>query len=99
MLKRYQVLLDDWQEEYIRRSAARFDFSFSQVVRILISEGILSILFSLEPKKKIGITARELTQMKKKILNHRTSAEERHQIISKIYFEARKAAEYKINQV
>ncbi len=98
-LKRNQILLEDWQVEYIKRSAAALDFSFSETTRILISEAILSILFSLEPKKKIGITSSELTKLKKAMLDKRTSVEERHRLISKVYFEARKACEHTIGHI
>jgi len=96
MLKRVQVLLEDWQVDFIRNSAKKFDFSFSETVRVLVSEAILSILFSLEPKKKIGIDANDLLKMKKIILNPDTTMKKRHEILSKIYFEARKATEHKI---
>ncbi|NQU73180.1 MAG: hypothetical protein HQ547_00520 [Candidatus Omnitrophica bacterium] len=98
MLKRTQVLLEDWQVDYIKRSAEKFDFSFSEVVRILVSEAALSILFSMEPKKKVGITPKKLIAMKKRVLDRNTSSEERHKIISDVYFEARKATEHNIGR-
>ena len=93
MLKRHQVLLDDWQEVFIRNSAENFDFSFSEVIRILIADAILNLMFSLKPKNNLGITYNDLTELKKKVLDPKTSVEERHKIISKVYFEGRKAAE------
>ena len=98
MLKRMQILLEDWQVEYAMRAAKRFDFSLSEVVRILVSEAIMSILFSLEPNKKIGISQKQLTKMKRQVLNSKSTSEERHRIISRVYFEARKAAEHKISE-
>jgi len=99
MLKRTQVLLEDWQVDYIKRSADKFDFSFSEVVRILVSEAALSILFSMAPNKKVGITPKKLTAMKKRVLNRNTSSEERHKVISDVYFEARKATEHDIGLI
>jgi hypothetical protein len=44
MLKRCQILLTDWQQEYIRDTAQRYDLSFSEVTRIFLSEGFLYII-------------------------------------------------------
>ena len=98
MLKRTQILLENWQVEYIKRSAKKLDFSFSETTRILLSEAILSILYSLEPKKKIGVTPGELIKMKKNVADPKSSAEEKHRVVSKLYFEARKASEHKIGK-
>ena len=95
MLKRTQVLFEDWQVDYMKRSAELFDLSFSEVARIFVSEAILCVFFSLEPKKKIGIDKEELSRMKKQFLNSGTTMQERYKILSRIYFEARKAAEHK----
>ena len=97
MLKRHQVLLDDWQETFVRHLSEEFDFSFSEVVRILISEAILNIMFSLRPKSNKDFTYDDLTNLKKKVLNPNSSAEDRHKVLSKVYFEARKAAEKEIS--
>ena len=99
MLKRCQVLLTDWQEEYIRNVAERYDQSFSEVLRIFLSEGFLYIIPLLHPEFKRGITGRKLADMTRKSGNPNTSIEERHKLISKLYFEARKTVEYRLNKV
>ena len=98
MLKRVQVLLDDWQEEYIKDAAERYDVSFSEAVRIFLSEGFLYIIPLLHPEYKSGITGKELALMTKKSGNPKTSEEERYNLVSKLYFEARKAVEYRLNK-
>jgi len=96
MLKRYQVLLENWQEDYIRYSADKLDLSFSEVVRILLSEAILSLRFSLGPEIEAGISQKELTEIKRRILNPKIETDEKHKLISEVYFEARKASESRI---
>ncbi|MFH1655705.1 MAG: hypothetical protein ABH954_03750 [Candidatus Omnitrophota bacterium] len=93
MLKRSQLLISDWQMEYIKKSAEYFDLSISEITRILISEAILSITFSLYPKQKGLITKAKLTKIKKRFGKISIPIEERHRIISQLYFEARKAVE------
>ena len=99
MLKRCQVLLTDWQEEYIRNTAERYDQSFSEVMRIFLSEGFLYIIPLLHPEYKSGITGKQLAEMTRKAGNRNTPLEERHKLISKLYFEARKTVEYRLNKV
>lgn len=41
MLKRYQVLLPDWMEEYIKYLVDKYDLSFSEVIRGEICIAIL----------------------------------------------------------
>ncbi len=95
MLKRQQILVDMWQREYIRRLAKKYDLSYSETVRTLLSEAILSIFFSLESKKRIGITYAELQKLKKEFVKPRTLKERRKEILSKMFFEAQRATERK----
>ena len=99
MLKRCQVLLTDWQEEYLKNTAEIYDQSFSEVLRIVLSEGFLYIIPLLHCEYKPGITGKDLAEMTRKARNNDMKLEERHKLISKIYFEARKAVEYRLNKV
>lgn len=99
MLKRCQILLEDWQEEYLKDVADRYDQSFSEVTRIVLAEGFLYIISLLHPEYKSRITGKHLTEMTKKAGNTNIPEEERHKSISKLYFESRKAVEYRISKV
>jgi hypothetical protein len=99
MLKRCQVLLTEWQEEYIRVVAERYDQSFSEVLRIILSEGFLYIIPLIHTEFKAGITGKELAEMTKKAGSPDISIEERHRYISKVYFEARKAVEHSTSKL
>jgi hypothetical protein len=99
MLKRCQILLADWQEEYIKNTAERHDISYSEVVRIFLSEGFLYIIPLVHPEYKSGITGRQLADMTRKSADPDIPIEEQHRLIGKLYFEARKAVEYRMNKV
>jgi len=99
MLKRCQVLLTDWQVEYLKNTAERYDQSFSEVLRIFISHGFLYIIPLLHPEYKRGITGKQLAEMTRKAGDPDTSIEEQHKLVSKLYFEARKVVEYRLNKV
>ena len=94
MLKRYQVLLPDWLENYIVQIAELFDLSFSEIIRLELCFSILSSTKSFYPKYKMGITPKEILESAHG--QKEVKEEEKHQFMSKIYFETRKAVEYRL---
>ena len=96
MLKRYQVLLPDWLEDYHKLLVDRYDLSFSEVLRIALCIEVLTMVPLLCPEYKPGITAEEISKLIKKKLKETMDQDELHKFMSKIYFEARKAVEYRL---
>ena len=94
MLKRYQVLLPDWLENYIIQIAELFDLSFSEIIRLELCFSILSSTKSFHPKYKMGITPIEILESAHS--QKEVREEEKHRFMSKIYFETRKAVEYRL---
>ncbi len=95
MLMRTQVLFEDWQVEYIKDIAERYDLSFSEITRLLSSLGMIISISTFNPEIKIKIPKEPFIKFSKED----SSAEERHQILSRLYFEARKAVEYRLSKV
>lgn len=98
MLKRYQVLLPDWLEDYIKYLVDRFDLSFSEVIRMQICIAILNMVERIYPEFKLGITPDDIIKHIRQNLKQELDQDARHKVMSKIYFETRKAAEYRIAQ-
>ena len=98
MLKRYQVLLPDWLEDYIKILVEKYDLSFSEVIRVEICIAIINTISKLYPDYKFGITHEQILDMIKKNVQENMEREEEHRILSKIYFETRKAIEYRLAQ-
>ena len=96
MLKRHQVLLEDWQVEYIQVLSAAYDVSLSEALRVVFSIGTLFIVDILNPEYKSGLSKKEIGKKIKKGGQPATSNEEKHKYISQLYFEARKATEYRL---
>ena len=94
MLKRYQVLLPDWLEDYIIQIAELFDLSFSEIIRLELCFSILSSTKSFYPKYKMGITPKEILESAHG--QKEAEEEEKHRYMSKIYFETRKAVEHRL---
>lgn len=95
MLIRTQVLFEEWQVEYIKDVAERNDISFSEVCRMLSSLGMIDAISNLHPKFKIERKKNGYKQF----VNQKSTEADRHQILSKLYFEARKAVEYRMGKV
>ncbi len=98
MLKRYQVLLPDWLEDYIKKLADKYDLSFSEVIRVEICIAIMSTISKLYPEHKFGITPEDILGWIKNDVQENMERDEEHRMLSKIYFETRKAIEYRFSQ-
>jgi hypothetical protein len=96
MLKRFQVLLPDWLEEYIRFGAEKFDISISELIRIEVCLAILTQISELFPEYKTGISFKELFMIYKSHARKKTDKEDIRRMISKIYYETRKAIEFRL---
>ena len=98
MLKRYQVLLPDWLEGYIKYLVDKYNLSFSEVIRAEICISTICKICKLYPNYKLGITPEEILDMVKKDDQKNMERDEGHRILSKIYFETRKAIEHRFNE-
>jgi hypothetical protein len=92
MLKRCQVLFEDWQMEFLNHIADSYDISFSEAVRVSISYGFICAISNLHQEFKPGIDKKIV----EKAANGELAEDEIHKHLSKLYFETRKAVEYRI---
>ncbi len=96
MLKRYQVLLPDWLEDNVKLIVEKFNLSFSEVIRAEICTSILATITKQFPEYKPGISHDEVAKLLTDHSKRNMEKEEIHRYLSKIYFEARKAVEYRL---
>ena len=96
MLKRYQVLLPDWMEEYIKLVAGKYDLNTSSAIRVHLCLAIIFVIRSLHPGYKPNLSSKELRELSKKASNNNLDEEEVHRVLSRVLFEARKAVEYRL---
>lgn len=94
MLKRYQVLLDDWMERYIKLIAEKYDLSSSAAIRVHLGLAILYVILVLHPEYKPDLLDKELRELSRKASKNELDEPEAHKMSSKIIFEAAKAVEY-----
>lgn len=94
MLKRYQVLLNDWLADFIKSQAERYDVSFSEVIRLMLCGQIENLINAGYPKYKFGIPMKAIVKELRRGEQNNQLMETHHKLMSKIYFETRKAIEY-----
>lgn len=94
MLKRYQVLLDDWLADFIKERAEKHDASFSEVIRIALCIYYGGMIKEFYPEYEYEFTTKKMTSLLKKFAALDMSDDVVHKMISDIYFETRKALEF-----
>jgi len=98
VLKKYQVLIPEWLEEYIKYLAEKYDLSFSEIIRAEVCFSILNTVNHFFPEHKSSLKPQEILEMMKDKLENDFEREELHRILSKIYFETRKAVEHRLSK-
>ncbi len=98
MLKRFQVLLPDWMEEYIKFLVERYDVSFSEIIRAELCFSFLNTIINLCPEYKPRVTPEEIVESARLDSGNEFNREDLHKLLSKMHFETRKAVEYRLNK-
>ena len=96
MLKRYQVLLSDWIEDYIKIVAEKYDVSTSAVIRVHMALAIIFVINTLHPEYSTDLKDKEFQELSKKAAKGELNEADAHRVMSKILFEARKAVEFRL---
>ena len=98
MLKRYQVLLPDWLEEYLKFLVDQYDTSFSEALRVELCIAVLCMVPRLFPEYKSCTSVDEIVKCVNQNYEQEIDQDERHRHLSKIYFEARKAIDFRLKK-
>jgi hypothetical protein len=95
MLKRNQVLLNDWLVDIIKDMADKYDLSFSEVIRIFLCIQLGKMISYAYPEYDYNLVYKETEKIvRRKNSGKSMSMEDLHTQISRLYFECRKAAEF-----
>jgi len=94
MLKRYQVLINDWLASHIKEVAKKYDMSFSEVIRVLLCLQVGKNITILYKQCRCKMCSAEYKRIiKDKNAKKDLDTEFFHKFLSKLYFETRKAVE------
>lgn len=97
MQKRYQVLIPGWLEDYLKLGVKKFGVSFSELLRLEICLSVISTMEALYPAYKTTFSVKEVFQAAQRFSKGKVDKEEVDKLISKVYFEARKAIEFRFS--
>ena len=97
-LKRYQVMLGDWMEDYVKFVADRYDLTVSEVIRGHMCFGFLYAISMMYPEYELKLDNEKFGDLSKKMNQTDFDIEEFDQFRSKIIFEARKAVEFRLSK-
>ena len=94
MLKRNQVLLNDWLADIIKDMSKKYDLSFSEVIRIFLCIELGKMISIAYPNHDHSLVYNESEKIvQRKNNGNPLSMEDLHTAISRLYFETRKAAD------
>ena len=94
-MKAYQVLLPHWLENHVKNRAELLDMSISETLRIQICVAVLSFHHVQFPEYETKMTVKCLSEILRMCLTKTIPRDEIHQLMSEIYYETRKALEYR----
>lgn len=97
-MKSYQVLLPRWLERPIKKRVDLMGVSFSEVIRVQICLAVLAIQNTLYPQYKPGIKLEFFLKAITEFFDGNHEKDEILELYSDIYFETRKALEYREKQ-
>ncbi len=98
MQKRYQVLIPDWLEEYIKWGVKKYKLNFSELIRLEICQAIIGYISERYPEYNSGYSMKDFIKGIRSFEKGEMSPETLDKTISQIYFEARKAIEYRFSK-
>jgi hypothetical protein len=93
--KRYQVLIPDWLEDYIQWGVKKFGLSFSELIRLEICQAVINYISERYPDYQSGYSMKDFAEGISRFEQGKMSREDLKKAVSKIYFEARKAIEFR----
>ncbi len=99
MLKRYQVLLPDWLEEYIKMGVETYGFSFSEIIRLEVCLSILTQIPAIHPEYKPRMNLQDILVAINQASTENIDKKKYDRFVSQIYFETRKAIEYRMQKL
>jgi hypothetical protein len=98
MLKRYQVLLPDWLEDYLKWGVNQYGVSFSEIIRLEICFSVLAMIEELHPEYKPNLSMKDILSVARSSNKTKVKKEDINRLASRIYFETRKAIEYRTSK-
>ncbi len=94
-MKKYQVFIPEWLDDYIKHAAEYYDLSISEILRLELCFGALCAVTSLYSEYKPEISVNDFMENLRQHQKGKLEREDLLRLCSKVYFETRKAIEYR----
>ena len=98
MQKRIQAVLPDWLEEYINFIADKYDISVSEAIRSQICLAVISLVNDVYPEYESEFSAKDIYEIVSQFNSNKIDGEKFLKLLSRTYFEARKAVEFRMKK-
>ncbi|MCA9400752.1 MAG: hypothetical protein KC713_03935 [Candidatus Omnitrophica bacterium] len=93
MLRRKQVMVSDWLDDFIIEISQHYNLSYSEAVRIMLSFGFAQVVTKISPDYSFSIDAQDIADASKERNNGKINPEIKRKLTADIYFEARNILE------
>lgn len=97
-MKSYQVLLPRWLERPVKKRVDQLNVSFSEVLRVQVCLAVLALQKVMHPDYKPDMELEDFLNKIKSFLDENHEKNEILELYSDIYYETRKALEYREKQ-
>jgi len=94
MLKRYQVLINEWLADFLKETAKIHNISFSEALRLTACLYIGETIAETHPEYKFPFNVKKISALLKSHEEGKVTETEFLKVLSQIYYESRKALEF-----
>jgi len=88
-----------WMDDYFKKLSDHLELNTSELVRLYMCIAVIASVTYLFPDYKPGIPLEEIFKKTKALADMDDEREEMFRILSEIYFEARKAGNFRIRKM
>jgi hypothetical protein len=99
MLRRKQVMISDWLDDFVQYTAQKYDISYSEVLRLGTAYFLADVLSKADPKYKMKVTSKEISKVVYDGLEQCGDVEVTRKLIADIYHESKRILQARIEDV
>lgn len=90
MLRRKQIMMSDWLDDFIQEICKKYNVSYSEAVRVMLSYGFAQVLCKIYPEYNFSIDADRMASASRELNDGKIDIEANQKLTADIYFEARR---------
>ena len=98
-LRRKQVMISDWLDDYMQELSKIYDVSYSEIVRAMLSYAFGSTVSQVHPEYKFSIDAERMANAAIERNDGKIDIEANRKLLADIYYEARQLIEQHLQEL